>query len=79
MSMGRNKTYALRSALHQVEMLIPKMDRSKQAEKERDLLSEACVALWDGKVNKLFGCLRRLAQAPERGANYLQVLPMLNM
>lgn len=78
MSMSRNKTLAIRSALHFAELKIPKVDRSKQAEKERDLVSEACVALWDNKMPKLWTCLRRLMLAPERGANYSQVAGMLN-
>jgi hypothetical protein len=76
--MSRNKTLAIRSALHQAEIQIPKADRSKQAEKERDLVSEACVALWDGKMPKLWTCLRRLMLAPDRGANYAGVAGLLN-
>jgi hypothetical protein len=76
--MSRSKKYTLRSALHQAELLIPKTDRSKQAEKERDLLSEAAVALWDAKMAKFWTCLRRLAMSPERAGNYLQIMPLLN-
>ncbi len=50
----RKHAYAIRSALHEAEQ--------KASEKEKDLSSVACVALWDLNVRKLMACLRRLVK-----------------
>lgn len=60
--MQREKIYAIRNEIHGAERLIPKSDRSPEAERARDLIAVACVALWeDDSPRRALRALRRLA------------------
>ena len=71
--MSRNKTRELRSAFHQALEMLPKTDRSRVAERERDLVGEANCALWDSRMYKISACLRRLMKIPGRGEVYTKI------
>lgn len=75
--MSRNKKWALRNALYDIEVSIPKKDRSRAAERERDLITEASVALWDDDVRKVHRSLRRLLDKGERREKYALVMDLL--
>lgn len=53
----------LRSMMHDAEKAIPKT-RSQIAERERDLLATASVALWEANWKKFHSCLNRLTSSP---------------
>lgn len=61
----RKHAYAIRSALHEAEQ--------KASEKEKDLSSVACVALWDLDVRKLIACLRRLVRLDARWEKVMEI------
>lgn len=58
--MPRHKKWTLRSALFEIEALIPKSDRTPEAERERDLISVAACALWDEDIKKFTRAVRRM-------------------
>lgn len=72
-----NKKRQIRSAIHQIELTM-KSDRSKIAERERDLLTQCCVSLYDKGYTRVVRQLRRLTASQERGKQWLQVLAMVN-
>jgi len=57
MRIRRSSLYFLRSEIHRIESMIPKID---SADIERDLSSNACVSLWDYDFKRVLSCLRRL-------------------
>lgn len=75
--MSRNKMLAIRSALHNVYTMIPAADRSKAAERERDLICVANCAVWDGDLKTITRCVRRLLPSAERGSEYAKVAQLL--
>lgn len=75
--MTRNKTRELRNAMYKIETQIPKTDTSKSTERERDLVCVVNCAIWDGELYKITAGLRRLANVPERGAEYARVMDIL--
>lgn len=77
MSMSRNKMHSIRNALHTVYTLIPMSDRSRLAEWERDLITTANCAVWDGDLKKIHRCIRRLLGSPERRAEYAKVMELV--
>ena len=75
--MSRNKMHAIRNALHTVYTQIPMADRSQIAEWERDLITTANCAVWDGDLKTIHRCVRRLMGSPERKAEYAKVMEVL--
>ncbi len=62
--MKRKHVLTLRSMMHGAEQTIQKSDRSRVAERERDLLATAACALWDLELKKFHSCLKRLTTSP---------------
>jgi hypothetical protein len=75
--MSRNKKWDLRNYLYEIEQSIPRADRSRSAERERDLITEASVAIWDENMPKIYRSLRRLLGSAERGTQYAKALELL--
>lgn len=74
LNMTRNKVHAIRNALFTLETAIPKGDRSKATERERDLIAVACVALWDYNTKVVHRALRRLQDASDKYARVMDLL-----
>jgi hypothetical protein len=77
MPMSRNKKWDLRNFLYEIEQSIPRADRSRAAERERDLLTIASVAIWDENLPRIHRSLRRLLGSAERGEKYAKALELL--
>jgi hypothetical protein len=75
--MSRAKKWAIRNALYQIEISLPKK-RIKDLERERDLITTAAVALWDEDTARVAKSLLRLqATCPERSATYAEIFQTL--
>ncbi len=59
MTIKRKQLYAIRSYLHETDLAM-RLEKSPEAERQRDLVAIASIALWELDTKRLVSCLRRL-------------------
>ncbi len=73
MTIKRKQLYAIRSNLYETDLAM-RLEKGPEAERQRDLVANASIALWELDTKRLVSCLRRLVALDSKWASALSMV-----